>query len=387
MSVGDHSSRVSRRGWRSALLLALLVCGAIGGYYFWPGSHPRTLFKLALATRDPDARIRRLQHAIAAAHDDFPAAEMQLCLSYAQANYWDQVANRISTLDQSRFSADDLEKLTEVAKLSLFAHEWKIAEAVLQALPNNSDQVEHRLRLWCMLYSNTGRPRQLIETIERLTRIAPHEAAYWWSLASIHEQLENTTAAIHAYESALANALPVPEQSKMRHRLVDHCIEAGDAVRAQKYMGELRASGEQGPRIDVYEARLRHLEGQPDQALKPLETALRELGEIPAALRLRGILNLELGNLEQSAADLKRVVELTPNDEIAVFKLAEACRRLGQAGRDEQYQILATRYHNQYLVIHNRQLRIKELTRKLAQTPDDANLRSELKQLQVELTR
>lgn len=387
MSPRKQTSRVSGRGWQGLLLLALLTCGAFCGYYFWPGSNPKTLFKLALATRDPAVKIRRLQQAVAAAKGDFPAAEMQLCLTQAQANDWDQVSTMIGTLDQSRYSADDLAKLVEVAKLSLFAREWKIAEAVLQALPNNPDQTEERLRMWCMLYGDTGRHRQLIETIERLTQIAPDEAAYWWSLAQTHEQLENTMAAIHAYESAIENDLPPAEQSQMQHRLVDHCIEAGDAAGARKHLDDLRAAGERGPRIDVYEARLCHLEGHPDQALKPLEAALRELGEIPEALRLRGILNLELGHLEQSAADLKRVIELTPNDEIAFFKLAEAYRRMGQGSSGEQYHKLSAQYHRQYLVIHNRQLRIKDVVRKLSQTPEDANLHSELKKLKSELTK
>ena len=89
------------------------------------------------------------------------------------------------------------------------------------------------------------------------------------------------------------------------------------------------------------------------------DSAIPGYRRVAEAVRLRGILHSELGHLEQAAADLKRVTELKPGDEIAYFKLAEIYRRLAQGELDQRYQKLAQESLERYLEIRNKQIEIK----------------------------
>jgi Tfp pilus assembly protein PilF len=90
-----------------------------------------------------------------------------------------------------------------------------------------------------------------------------------------------------------------------------------------------------------------------------LETVLHQLGEIPEALRLRGIMHFELGHVQQAAIDLNRVTEITPDDEISHFKLAEIYRRLEQIEQTQKYQKLAQQSQDRYLKIRKEKLEKK----------------------------
>ncbi|MBC7964833.1 MAG: hypothetical protein H7Z17_02815 [Fuerstia sp.] len=65
---------------------------------------------------------------------------------------------------------------------------------------------------------------------------------------------------------------------------------------------------------------------------------------------------MELGQYEQATNDLTQVIAMTPEDEIACFKLSEAWRLWGHQRGDSACVARADKYYEQYLDIHNRNL-------------------------------
>jgi tetratricopeptide (TPR) repeat protein len=68
---------------------------------------------------------------------------------------------------------------------------------------------------------------------------------------------------------------------------------------------------------DLYRAGVARGRGDNEEALAYLECVLNATPNDPLALRLRGSINLDLGNLQTAINDFNRVLELNPNDVIA----------------------------------------------------------------------
>ena len=331
--------------WQVATFTTLTIF-ALAALNLWPTANPQTLFQQSLSDRNPATQISLLQQAIAASNGGFPEAESRLCLLLSKDKRWDQVERLLAHSDIALWPDDE---------------RMAFAETCVQ--------------------TSQGR------FLEHLAAVMPDDARHWWQLARIHEQYENTMAAIRTYEAALKQNIPESEQIAMRHQLVDHSIDVGDLKRARELLLFLISQGERGPQIDVYRARIFHLEGQPAKALDPLNSALRELGDLPDGLRLRGILYTEMGQLDSAIKDFRRVIELAPHDEIAYFKLAEAYRRLGHRDGSKAMLKLAQTTHDAYLRHHQRKLRWTALVNQLKQSPNDEELRFKLEKLRAEFAR
>lgn len=338
-----------------ALIVLIPVVGMIG-WYSWPRGKADAFFRQALVTQNAGEQVRLLEQAIDAADGSYPTAEIQLCLTFARMKDWEKVRTLFARLDKENCPVSSLLAL---AKRCLDAREWQTAEAVLSQVPRKVAATEEGLQLALALYEGTDRVQLQIQTLEKLTRVAPDNPRYWWALAEKHEDIKNTSAAIRVLEDGLSHKLPKRDAVEMRHRLLEHRIEVGDAVLARKLLDATRAMGETGPQLDFYDAYISQLEGRTAYALASLETVLHQLGEVPEALRLRGIMHFELGHVQQAAIDLKRVTELSPDDEVAHFKLAEIYRRLGQIEQTQKYQKLARQSQDRYLEIRKKKLEKK----------------------------
>lgn len=366
MSRNDLRSSPITGPIKVGLSIFVLSALAVVGWFCWTGEKPETIFRRALVARSSSDRIRLFQQALTAAKGDYTEAKIHLCLELARIKDWDQLEQNFESLDARACTP---RQLTELAQLCLDGEQWRTAELVLTRADAASIDAEARLLLLCALYQGTGRNQDFMETARALTKVKPGDARYWWLLAQIQEQLDNTTDAIRVYQFALSQSLPAPEITNMRRRLVELSLDVGDAKLARQQVDALLGSGARGPEMHVFAARLAHLEGHPKQALDALEIALRELGENPEALRLRGILHLELGQLLSAESDLKQVTALTPSDEIAFFKLAEVYRRLSQGEQAPHYEKLARQNHETYLTLHRKKLKAKQLARPDSKLP------------------
>lgn len=333
-----------RISWKLVTIATLTIL-ALAALNLWP-TNPQTLFQQALSDRNPETQITLLQQAIVASDGGFPDAESRLCLLLSEAKRWDEVEEVLSHSDVARWSEHERIAFAETCAQT---SQWKC--------------------------------------LEHLAAVMPDNARHWWMLARSHEQRDNLMGAIQTYEAALNQNIPPSDALAMQHQLLDHCVDVGELKRAQELLHVLASHGEHGPQIDVYRARLFHLAGQPAKALDALNSALREIGELPDGLRLRGILQMELGQLDSAIKDFRRVIELAPHDEIAYFKLAESYRRLGHRDGSETMLELAQKTHDAYLSHHKRKLKLTELANQLKQSPNDSELRFELQKLRAEFAR
>lgn len=356
MPLPDRSVQIltTRRVVFGAIVIIPIVC--LIGWYSWPKLAPDALFRQAQVTQNATEQVRLLEQAIHVAGGSYPTAEIQLCLTFARMKNWEKVRTIFASIDKEHCPASSLLAL---AQRCLDAREWQTADEVMSQIPAKTASTVEYLELSVMLYAETNRVQLQIHTLEKLTQIAPDNPRYWWSLAKVHEDIKNTSAAIGVLEGAITRKLPKSDAKEMRYRLLEHRIEVGDAVLARKQLEATRAAGETGPQLEFYAACIDQLEGRTEQALSSLETVLRQLGEVPEALRLRGIVHFELGHVQEAATDLKRVTELSPNDEVAHFKLAEIYRRLGQIEQTQKYQKLAQQSQERYLEIRKKKLEAK----------------------------
>lgn len=338
---------------RTVVAAILLTCFAVFGVIAILQESAEQTFKRALLA-EGERKIALLQQAVTAARGDYPAAQAELCIALARAKRNDELASSFSSLNTDNIPPADLLSL---ATLSIRAEQWDVAESCLREVTDRPHSAQERLLLECQLYSAMERVKEWIQSATTLTELAPDNPAGWRNLASAHERRQNNMAAIAVYTKALTRPLPMADLSDMRHRLIEHCIETGDAVLARDHWKILLQQSPSDPRLEVYNARMCHMEGRPDEALESINKALQQLGTIPEALRLRGILLLELGRLEDAVKQLSEVARLTPNDEIAFFKLSEATRRLGQRDQNTDQIKLSESYLLQYQKLHAENLR------------------------------
>lgn len=170
-----------------------------------------------------------------------------------------------------------------------------------------------------------------------------------WTRSALRYERENDLVkAAAVYDEALRSPLPDREARAFRHRRIEVLIMLGDAAAARKELQRLtrmQLSQFDKVRVLVHEARLSRLEGHPERALPYLDKALPLLQYDPRAVCERGIVNLDLGNLEEAVRDLSMAIKANPNDQIAHYKLAEAYTRLKRPHEAE-------RHRREYLRIH-----------------------------------
>jgi len=186
-----------------------------------------------------------------------------------------------------------------------------------------------------------------IEAINELLILRPKASRWWYQLAVEYERADQQTSATTAYRRALQHGLPTTAAEDARLRLVELFILMGDAAAARSELEKPGPMFRQTARLNVQLARLLRMEGKPAEALPMLEAALVELGPMPQAIGLRGMLHLDLGQYELAAADLEFLSQAQPNDEVAHFKLAEAYRHLGQPDRARLHREQYVRLHEQ----------------------------------------
>ena len=149
----------------------------------------------------------------------------------------------------------------------------------------------------------------------------------------------------------------------MRHRRIERLLDCGDAEAAQEGLEQLEECDDsQVARMQVHRAHLHRLAGDFRAALADLEPVWPQIGELPDAIKLKAILQLDAGRFAEARRGLELVVNARPFDEVAHFKLAEACRRLGLADEEQTHRAL----HRSIL---GRRLEIRRLEAQLDRHP------------------
>jgi tetratricopeptide (TPR) repeat protein len=341
-----------RRGaWR--LAAALLVAAAVS-FGVWiclrPSSQALYDRALPLISSHPEEAEALFQKAVARAGGDFPDAQLQLCRLAIRRRDHDALQALCARVDW-RAGRSDL--LLNLGREAIAASDWDLARRVragLAARPPH--EAVPALEVLAELYRSQRRPDEELACLEELTTIAPDDRRGWWQLAGAQERRENPADAAEIYRRALECHLPRRDEIEMRHRRVERLLDIGDAAAAGEEIEQLvERDGSQVARIQVHRAHLHRLLGDFQAALADLETVWPQIGEVADAIKFKAILQLDAGQFEDARRGLESVVEAQPFDEVAHFKLAEACRRLGLVDEEEMHRNLHQRIQTARLEI------------------------------------
>jgi tetratricopeptide (TPR) repeat protein len=300
---------------------------------------------------------RLFRRSIARAGGRFPDAQLQLSLLEILRGDWDAARKTCIGLDWQGGRSDLLARFGQEA---LAAREWDLAmQAFLELRKRPSPEAVVAVQGLATLHQLQRRPAEALASMEELTALAPGDPRWWWQLAQAHERRENPSAAAAVYRRALEHALPRPDVIEMRHRLIERLLDEGDRAGARDELERLVALGDlQVARNQVHRAHLDRLAGDFQAALADLDLVWSEIHEMTDAIKLRAILQLDVGHFDAARQGLEIVVAAHPFDEVAHFKLAEACHRLGMTECDRNHRalhqtILARRREIRRLLAHS----------------------------------
>lgn len=167
---------------------------------------------------------------------------------------------------------------------------------------------------------------------ERLLELAPHDALALRTLGRIRERQGNLPLAVQTFQDLVAAR---PDDDAARTDYARLLLQVGDLAAADAQLQTLASRSPVAPLTRQFQAELLRLRGQAVQALPIVDELLSRAPRDLAALRLRGFLRLDLGDVQGAIDDLSAVVQADPGNEEACYKLGQALLRAGQteAGR------------------------------------------------------
>lgn len=329
----QNKSKKSRLPRRRLILVLILVTAAVGFVpamsLFWEPSSERLLNQAqAILLKDPRGAERMLKRVIERENENRSDAQILLGQIVARRGAWDEARQYYSAVQKENCRTDLLLNFGEVA---LESREFDLAQDALTEVSRREDEESRSqaLKLLFSVYMSRDQYHEELECAEALTRLIPDDPKWWMQLARLHEEREQFNDAVEVYQRGLQQALPQRNLVEMRNRLIEHLIYVrGDPGAVRQELDKFEQSQPDQVQLLVHWTRLYHLEGKPQKALNTLNQVMPVLGSHSEALRLRGILYLELEQFQKATADFSKVVQLSPDDEIAHFKLAEVYRRL-----------------------------------------------------------
>lgn len=191
------------------------------------------------------------------------------------------------------------------------------------------------------------------------------QALLWHGEAA--ERHRSHADALAAYERVVALA---PEHAEARRKLAWSLFRAKRAVEAAEQYDWLRTHFPEDADALLGLARCYIDLGKQDETRQLLDAALAKQPKNSAVLHERGKLAMQQDQLDQAEGWLRRAVDAAPHDREAAYTLYQCLQRRGKNA--EAKETLARLEQ-----IEASLQRLGELTRQIAQTPRDADLRYE----------
>jgi tetratricopeptide (TPR) repeat protein len=214
-------------------------------------------------------------------------------------------------------------------------------------------------------YLQRYRLEEARQCVTQWLQLRPRCLAAWMLEGELAERRRNCTQAIAAYKQAVEIAPPRPAARRALARLLL------DASRPSEALPHLEKLVEQQPgdaEVSVQRARCEQALGRAAEAARLLDEVLAGNPRHARALCLRGALELEAGRAERAADYLRKAVAYTPFDREALYTWLLCLHRMGKP--DEVAVV------EQQLKRCEKDLaELARLTKKIAQRPDDPELR------------
>jgi tetratricopeptide (TPR) repeat protein len=208
------------------------------------------------------------------------------------------------------------------------------------------DEARHCVALWLEL-----RPRCL--------------AAWMLEGELCERRRRNRTQAIAAYKQAVEIA---PARLAARRALARLLVDANRCSEARPHLEKLAAQQPGDAEVSVQRARCEQVEGRAAEAARLLDEVLAGNPRHAQALRLRGALELEAGRVDRAAGYLRKAVAYTPFDREALYTWLRCLHRMGKPDEVVVVEQQLKRCEKDLALLAG-------LTQKIAQRPDDPELR------------
>jgi tetratricopeptide (TPR) repeat protein len=204
------------------------------------------------------------------------------------------------------------------------------------------------------------------------TQLQPRSAAAWRCRAEVSERLRKRNDAVNALREAVELD---PRDRQSRLNLARMLLETRQAVdEAAAHLAWLSQGDSQDPAVLVQLAVCREMQGSPDQAEALLDQVIAGQKTEPKAYYYRGRLELNRGRAAAAAPFLRRAAELDPGDLETLYSLFLCLR---QAGTPAEARAAEDRWKRADADLK----RVAELSRAVAASPHDPELRREMGEL------
>jgi tetratricopeptide (TPR) repeat protein len=233
------------------------------------------------------------------------------------------------------------------------------------------------LRLASMVRFELGRDDDVIRHCDELIRLVPDEANAYRVKAMVHRNHGKWDHFVDAAESAFR--LGDQQDPTLQIELIDGYVRLGRTADARREFDRVKsAHPELIADVPVLNAQLLVQEGSIDEAFKIISAYLKKQPEDIDALMLMSKLQIAKGEFTQAVLALKRVIELSPAEELAHYQLGQAYARLGE-------NTLAEESLKQHRSILDAKVRLNALEQLAAREPQNILVRKELARMYLEL--
>lgn len=195
----------------------------------------------------------------------------------------------------------------------------RAAELCRQRLSRQPDDPAALLHLARAVH-NLGDAHEALQTLERLTRVAPGFAEGWYALAHALRAGGELERAVDAYERAIERS---PALAAARFNLALTCLNADRPRRALECLEALMASDPENAEVLVHAGLAEHMLGRVEAARRRFERALSIAPGHAEAHRLLAAVFNESGRAVQAREHLERALASRPDDPELLADLAD----------------------------------------------------------------
>lgn len=238
--------------------------------------------------------------------------------------------------------------------------------ALSQMIAEYPDEVE-AYRLLAVMYYDQGAATRALSALSQVERLAPEDYRPFHMAGLILTDNENFPQANNQFRQALQNNPPEHVEDAIRIELAKSLIRVREYQEAIEVLEALRRSEDSAALLAECYWSL----GQKDQATQFINKTLSANPDHLPSLRIKARLMEDQGQLDEAIEILKKVVQIEPFDVERRYNLVQLLGAQGLISERDQQQLA----YQEYRALQDR---LVELNSKANESPDSAEIRSEL---------
>jgi tetratricopeptide (TPR) repeat protein len=284
-----------------------------------------------------------------------------------------EVGDLVDTVDPEQCPVEDLLLGTRVlSKVGRLAS----ADRMIAAALVKGELRDQAVRLAAELRLLLGRDDEVIESCRELNELRPDDPFPLVTMSSVYEKRGHADQLVKVQRKLID--LKPPDVAEVRRRLIMNLVTVGQKQEARAEFDRLRREvPETLAAAPVVEARLLHLEGRLDEALRIAQRLVEEKPDADALL-LAGRILLAQSRAQEAIPLLERLAKSDPTQEEAEYLLGQAHSRLGDAQKAKQH-------FDRHRRLLDLKIKLYDLERRAARDPNNAWILAELVKLYTEL--